>query len=149
MQELELCGLCPSAQRRGGLDLSTSVIAPPTGTGLSFVTLRQEADRVELAVRGCVDGETAPFIALAADGHLRMGRRYLRLDLGAVTAIDEAAVRRIAQLHRRLLAARGTLVLTNVPPSLFERLSEAESGLLMVAPTAADSLSEPAFADGA
>lgn len=116
----------------------SATVVPLAGRGLSLATLRQDADRVDLAVRGNLDDETAPLVALAAGGHVRMGRRYVRLDLGEVTGMNAAGLACIAALHQQLLGCRGTLVLTNVQTELYRRLNEAGRGLFLLAPTAAD-----------
>jgi anti-anti-sigma regulatory factor len=119
--------------------VSAAVTDPHTDTSrLSLVTVRHDAEFAELGLTGRLDADAAAILAIAIDGHLRAGRRYLRLNLAAAHLIDDAALARIAVLHRRLLALRGTLILTGLTPGLERKLSAAEPDLLLLTRTAAD-----------
>lgn len=122
--------------------MSAAITDPPTTTTttrrLSLVTVRHDESSADLALTGRLDAEAAAVLSIAVDGHLRAGRRYLRLNLAAVPAIDRPALDRLAVLHRRLLAARGTLILTGLGARLEHQLSSAQPGLLLLARTAAD-----------
>jgi anti-anti-sigma regulatory factor len=105
---------------------------------LSLITVQQDGRSADLAVTGRLDTEAAAILSIAVDGRLRGGRRYLRLNLGAVSAVDRPALAPLAVLHRRLLAARGRLILTGLGARLERQLSTERPGLLLLVRTAAD-----------
>lgn len=113
--------------------------ASPVG-GFDVRTARCDATRANLRVSGRLGEGGAAVLAQVIDTHLRAGRRFLRLHLGALEAISDEAVEVIAAVHDRLLAARGTMVLTGVEPALETTLRRATpaSPLLILPPTAAE-----------
>jgi anti-anti-sigma regulatory factor len=76
------------------------------------VTLKFDATRVSLAATGALDADNAGVLAVAVNEHIVAHRQYVRLDLSGVTSVDDAAVAVLAEIHFRLLAERGTLILT-------------------------------------
>lgn len=79
---------------------------------MSVDTVRFDATRASIEVRGELDlGTSAPLWAVL-DCHLASGRRFLRLDLSGVSFIDATALNGIIRTHHALLARHGTLVLT-------------------------------------
>lgn len=110
------------------------------GNGFDVRTSRSDALRANLQVTGHLDADSATLLQHVIDGHLRAGRRYLRVHVGGVTAIDDAALAVIAATHERLLATRGTLILTGVRADIEPVLRAAApaSPLLLLAVTAAE-----------
>lgn len=104
------------------------------------VTLNSDASRARLGVTGALDIATAGLVAVAVNEHVVAHRRYLRLDLSGVTSVDDAAVAVLAEIHARVLAERGTLILTRVDSWLEIALAGADDAFLMIAPTAADGI---------
>lgn len=102
------------------------------------VTVKFDATRASLAATGTLNAGTAGVLAVAVNEHIVAHRRYVRLDLSGVTSVDDAAVAVLAEIHSRLLAERGTLILTGVDSWLEIVLAGADRALLMIAPTAAD-----------
>jgi anti-anti-sigma regulatory factor len=102
------------------------------------VTLRFDATRASLGATGALDSAAAGVLAGAVNEHIVAHRRYVRLDLSGVTSVDDAAVAVLAEIHSRLLAERGTLILTGVDSWLEIVLAGPECAFLMIAPTAAD-----------
>lgn len=100
------------------------------------VTLNFDATRASLRATGALDSGSAGVLAAAADEHIAAHRLYVRLDLSRVTSVDEAAVSVLAEIHSRLLAERGTFILTGVEPWLEITLADADHALLMIGPTA-------------
>ena len=84
----------------------------------SFTTIREDRSRALVRVVGDWDLANADALAALLDEHDRAGRRFVRLDVSAVTFLDCACLEVLVAAHRRLLAARGTLVLTGVPARL-------------------------------
>jgi anti-anti-sigma regulatory factor len=105
---------------------------------LAVRTVRQDATRAELAMTGRFDADAAAILSLTVDGHRRAGRRYLRVNLGAVAAIDQDAIAALTGLHHRLLADRGTIILTCISPALERRLAAADPTFFLLGRTAAD-----------
>jgi len=102
------------------------------------VTLKFDGTRASLGATGALNSGTAGVLAVAVNEHIVAHRRYVRLDLSAVTSVDDAAVAVLARIHSRLLAERGTLILTGVDSWLEILLAAADHAFLMIAPTAAD-----------
>ena len=100
--------------------------------GASLTTLRQDRTRALIRAVGEWDLAGADDLAHAFDAHERTGRRFIRLDVSAVTFLDCACVEVLVAAHARLLAARGTLVLTGVTPGILRLLSLARlDGVLL------------------
>jgi anti-sigma B factor antagonist len=97
--------------------------APCTDAGRSpsrvtLETLRQNRTHALVRAVGEWDLAKAATLADLLDAHEKAGRRFVRLDLSAVTFLDCTCIGVLVSVHRRLLAARGTLVLTGVSPRL-------------------------------
>ena len=113
----------------------------PTLSGRFDVrTTRADATRANLQVSGRLDAGSAALLQHVIDGHVRAGRRYLRLHVGGVESISADALAVVAATHERLLALRGTLILTGVHDRIEPVLRAAApaSPLLLLAVTAAD-----------
>jgi anti-anti-sigma factor len=116
---------------------------PTMNAAFDVRTSRWDATRANLQVSGHLDAGGAAVLATVLDGHLRAGRRFLRLHIGGVRSLAEEAIAVIADAHDQLLARRGTMILTSVSPSMEDVLRAATltSPLFMIRPTAAEELS--------
>src|SRR5438105_8375520 len=92
--------------------------ADPAIRQCTITTTRCDSTRAQLQVCGFVDAAGAAVLEAVLEGHLRTGRRYLRVDVGGTSTLDEAALRVLVNVHRRLLGAHGTLIITAVTPQL-------------------------------
>jgi anti-anti-sigma regulatory factor len=99
-------------------------------------TTNTDTYRASLRVRGQLDRSSAPVLAETIAGHLRSRRRFLRLDVRDLTIADQAAAHVLVEAHRRLLAARGTLILTGVGAKLERALGSLAGELFTVPPSA-------------
>ena len=102
------------------------------------VTLKFDATRASLGATGALNSATAGVLAVAVNEHIDAQRRFVRLDVSGVTSVDDAAVTVLAGIHSRLLAERGTLILTGVDSWLEAALVGGDHAFLVIAPTAAD-----------
>lgn len=116
----------------------TTFPSPVTADQFSVVTEYFDRNRAGLRVVGRLDTATAPVLACVADGHVRADRRYLRMNVSRVCSVEEDAIDVLHELHRRLLARRGTLIITGVGTSLEAALTRVSAELLLLAPTATD-----------
>jgi anti-anti-sigma regulatory factor len=82
--------------------------------GFDVRTASCDATRANVYVSGDLDCDGAAVLAQVIDGHVRAGRRFLRLNLGGVRTLDPAATMVIARAHEQLLATKGTLILIGV-----------------------------------
>jgi anti-anti-sigma regulatory factor len=112
-------------------------IAGPATKPFTITTTRCDKSHAHLRLRGAVDAGAAPVLRAVLEGHQRAGRQYLRVDVGAAI-LAQAAVDVLCDLHRRLLATGGTLIITAVAPALEPVLAAADPSLLTLAATAAD-----------
>jgi anti-anti-sigma regulatory factor len=105
----------------------------PTG-GFDVRTTTCDATRANLHVSGDLDDDGAAVLAQVIDGHVRAGRRFLRLHLGGVRSLGVAATVTIARAHEQLLASRGTLILIGVAGDIEAalRLAAPASPLLLL-----------------
>lgn len=105
-------------------------------------TVRTDATRATLEISGRLDLRSAPLLAEVIDGHLRAGRRYLRLNVAAMTDLDREGADVLVACHDRLLGVRGTLILTGVGDTVERTLRERDldDRLFLIAPTAAELL---------
>jgi anti-anti-sigma factor len=119
-----------SEQPAGGFDLRTDAC---------------DASRARLQIAGHLDAGAAVLLGEVLDGHLRAGRRYLRIHIGALQSISSEAIAVIADVHQRLLGVGGTMILTGVDPETEAalRASTPTSPLLLLAPTAAETFAVP------
>jgi anti-anti-sigma regulatory factor len=110
------------------------------GAQFEVHTVRCDALRANVAVSGDLGAGGAAVLAHVIDGHVRSGRRFLRLDIGGVRTLGAAALEVLVAAHDQLLARRGTLILTGVSRPMEARLRTATpaSPLLLLAPTAAE-----------
>jgi anti-anti-sigma factor len=112
---------------------------PPSETPtFAATTVQCDGGRAELEITGALDVDAAAVVDAMVAAHVRAGRRYLRLNVRPVTWIDHAALGVLSRLHRRMLACQGTLILTGVTGRLERVLADADPGLLLLAPTAAE-----------
>jgi anti-anti-sigma regulatory factor len=111
----------------------------PTG-GFDVRTSSCDATRANLTVSGDLDDDGAAVLGQVIEGHIRAGRRFLRVHLGGIRALGDQATVVIARAHEQLLAARGTLILTGVEGRIEAALRAAAPGspLLLVPATAAE-----------
>lgn len=103
-----------------------------------MTTVDCDDDRAYLRASGHLDLGGADVLRAVVDGHVRAGRRYLRLDVGNVSWFGPLALNVLVATHRQLLDDRGTLVLTGVRPELAEMFALSGAELFQIAPTAAE-----------
>ena len=84
----------------------------------TLTTIRQDRSRALIRAVGEWDLANAEVLGELLDEQEQAGRRFVRLDVSAVTFFDCACIEVLVAAHQRLLAARGTLVLTGVPARL-------------------------------
>src|SRR5947209_19443807 len=97
----------------------------------TVTTTRCDQRRAHLQVRGGADPASAEVLQAVLDGHIRAGRRYLRVDMAGSTVVDVAVLHVLSAAHHRLLAVRGTLIITAVSRTLAPVLTAVDSSLLV------------------
>jgi anti-anti-sigma regulatory factor len=112
----------------------------PTG-GFDVRTSTCDATRANLNVSGDLDADGAAVLEQVIEGHVRAGRRFLRLEMGGVRTVGDAATVVIARAHEQLLASRGTLILTGVERRIETRLRAAAASPLLLLPATPAELS--------
>ncbi len=80
----------------------------------------------------------ADALAEALRAHERAGRRFVRLDLSAVTFLDCTCLDVLVVAHQRFLAAKGTLVLCGVTPRILRLLRLAKLDQLLLTTNLSD-----------
>jgi anti-anti-sigma factor len=78
-----------------------------------FVRVRDRL-RVTLVLRGEFDVSAADLFTGVVTHQLRAGRRYIAIDMAAVTFIDCAMLRAVVAAHNQLLGRRGHLTLRHL-----------------------------------
>jgi anti-anti-sigma regulatory factor len=99
-----------------------------------------DGPRAVLRAMGRLDHATANLLADVLSSHLRAHRRYLRLEVSGLSVAEPDALAVIADVHQRLLSARGTLILTGVTTEFMGTLAEVglDRQLFTVQPLACD-----------
>lgn len=127
--------------------MSSSLLEVPEDAsegGFDIRTTDTSAGRANLRARGILDSSSAPVLAEVIAGHVRAGRRFLRLDLADLRIADPDALEIVRRAHHLVLRARGTLILTRVPEGL--RATFARAGLdteLFILPPSAYEATRP------
>lgn len=103
-------------------------------------TVHHDDFRANVRVTGNLDHHAAATLASVTAEHLRAGRHYMRLDFSRVSGVDDTALAVLSDLHRRLLASRGTLIVTGVSARLERALATASAPLFLLPTSAADQL---------
>ncbi len=114
-------------------------------SSMSVDTVRCDATRAIIKVTGELDLTTAAPLWAVLQSHLAAGRRFLRLDLSGVTFLDATALSGITLAHQKLLASRGTLVITGVRSLVARvlRMTGLDEVLFVSGPRADDDEVEP------
>ncbi|MBE7189896.1 STAS domain-containing protein [Jatrophihabitans endophyticus] len=81
---------------------------------MTVETVRADSTGALVRVEGELDMATAAPLWAVLQGHLAVGRRFLRLDVRGLRFLDATALTGITAVHRDALSARGTLILTGV-----------------------------------
>ena len=104
----------------------------------SLTTIRQNHSRALLRAVGEWDLANADILADRLDAQLKSGRRFVRLDLSAVTFLDCACLGVLVSVHRRLITMRGRLILTGVTPRVLRLLRLASLDDMLLATSVSD-----------
>ena len=104
----------------------------------SLTTLREDPSRVLVRAVGEWDLANAHLLDQMLAEQQEAGRRYVRLDMSAVSFLDCTCLDVLVTAHRRLLAARGTLVLTGVTPRLMRLLGLARLDRVLLTTSLSD-----------
>jgi anti-sigma B factor antagonist len=104
------------------------------------VTSRADESPAAIRIAGALDATTRRALRAMVDEHLLLGRRFLRIDLSGLTTIDRPGLALLRDIHDRLLALRGTLVLIAAGPAVMASVRAAglDGVLLMLEPFASD-----------
>jgi anti-sigma B factor antagonist len=107
-----------------------------TTTGASLSTLRQNRTHALIRAVGEWDLANAHALGELLEQHHKAGRRFVRLDVSAVSFLDCTCLGVLVTAHQRLRAARGRLVLTGVTPRTRRllRLAGLDRALITTSP---------------
>jgi anti-sigma B factor antagonist len=99
-------------------------------------TVTADSARAWIRLCGEIDAALAPALSDLVDEHVAADRRYLRLEMSAVTFMDTTVLGVILAAHHRLLRSRGTLILTGVrkPVSRLLALTQLDQQLFVSGP---------------
>jgi anti-anti-sigma regulatory factor len=99
------------------------------------------ADRSRATVRILRDLDSAGVAALERllDEHYSAGRRFLRISVAGVRQLSTPLIALLERTHYRMLARRGTSIITGAGPQVMRELRELElDEVLLVVETCAD-----------
>lgn len=85
--------------------------------------LDEDEIRSRLAVSGDLDLSSAGVLASVLDQRLESGRKYVDVDVSALTFCDSSGLGVFLNAHHRLLGCGGMLILTGVPEPLLKLLT--------------------------
>jgi len=85
------------------------------GSDASFEISTVAADGQHAAIRthGALTVAAVRLLVSVLRAHLRAGRRHLRVDIGASAVVDPAVIPALTDVHHRVKACGGALVLEN------------------------------------
>jgi anti-anti-sigma regulatory factor len=106
---------------------------------LTITVTKADASRASLQLSGVLDDSSAPALLAGLHEQLEAGRRFVRLDLSALTEVDAAGFAAVVLAHFEFLEQRGTLIIADASAAARDLLHQLEldSILLVVAPLAA------------
>jgi anti-anti-sigma regulatory factor len=140
-------GATPESADRSLMPIVSVAANEHAGTGNFEVrTVAVDATRAAVRVTGDLRAECGLLLAEVLDGHLRAGRRFVRLNVSGIDALDPAAGAELQRAHRAFLERRGTLILTGVGTAV--RAALAAGGLLDDLLVLPPSAAEPLLAAG-
>jgi anti-sigma B factor antagonist len=115
-----------------------------TTTPVSLSTVRQDRSHALVRAVGEWDLANAHVLREQLEEHEKAGRRFIRLDVSAVSFLDCTCLDVLVRAHRRLLAARGAVVLIGVTPRLMRllRLARLDQVLLTTSRSDLDARSD-------
>jgi anti-anti-sigma factor len=99
------------------------VSQPTNNLTLDVTTASSDGTRAMIRVRGDLDTANCRLLTAVLDNHLRLGHRFVRLDLSELEFLDGAGLSTLVAGHNAFLAAHGNLVLTNIGPMVVRLLS--------------------------
>ncbi len=117
-----------------------------TTTGAYLTTVRCDRTHALIRAVGEWDLANAHVLSQLLEQHARAGRRFVRLDMSAVSFFDCTCLAVLVTAHQRQLAARGALFLTGVTPRLTRLLSLARLDRVLLTSTLSDHNARPAHA---
>lgn len=94
---------------------------------LDVTTTACDATHARLELAGELDMISCAQLEETLRYHLRRGRRFVSVDISAVTFIDAAAIGTFVSEHQRFLQARGQLILRNAPERVLRLLALVEA----------------------
>lgn len=99
-------------------------------------TIASDEWRAAIALQGELDVATSDELRTELAKHLDAGRRVIRVDAQRVSFMDSAAIGELIDASRRCAQEHGSLILTNVPPSLWRVLTLTGFDKLLLIDTA-------------
>jgi anti-anti-sigma factor len=99
-------------------------------------TIASDEWRAAIALHGELDVANAHELRAELSKHLDAGRRVIRVDLQQVLFIDSTAIGELIHATQRCTAEHGSLILTNVPPTLYRVLKLTGFDQLLLIDTA-------------
>lgn len=113
----------------------------PTDTAADHGVRTALADRARAVVQIAHDLDAEGVIALERllDEHYAAGRRFLRISVAGVRELSTSLVALLERTHYRMLARRGTSIITGAGPEIMRRLTDLGlDDVLLVVETCAD-----------
>ena len=94
----------------------------------AFEVTASSTDAIHAVVkpRGDMDMSNVHLLTSVLAGQLRLGRRFVRLDLSRTTVSDSSCLHHLVPTHEHFLADRGLLALTNVGSKLAPLLHSSQ-----------------------
>lgn len=108
----------------------------PGNHRVAIRTVAAEGLRATVRIRGTLDAANGALLAEVLTGHLRLGHRYLRLDMSRADVCGTLPLEVLRRAHRQLLDAHGVLMLTGVGERLARVFAAAGlDGTLFLGPS--------------
>jgi anti-anti-sigma regulatory factor len=103
----------------------TLPVDDPGERSFEVATVSADASRATIRTTGALTRSTCAVLISVLQAHLHTGRRYFRVDVGGLTALDESALAALADTHRHVAERGGMLVFENAPPRLVDTIRDS------------------------
>jgi anti-anti-sigma factor len=98
----------------------------PVAAAFSFTVVRVDPSRASLAASGELDLAAVQHLAALMAVQEDVGRRFIRLDLSAVTFMDCSCLGVLLEVHLRLQEQGGQLILTDISSQVARLLATTD-----------------------
>ena len=119
--------------------MTLASLSPGTAADHGVRTTLADRSRAIVQIAHELDAEGVAALERLLDEHYAAGRRFLRIGVAGVRELSSSLVALLERTHYRMLARRGTSIVTGAGPEIMRRLTDLGlDDVLLVVETRAD-----------